>query len=240
MKLAAVFSIITTLFLTVLVLPASASLVSVTNQGEVVWKVLGANDSVTLTDVKKADVEVKKIADSSSPDSSISLKKDSDKMLLAVNGKETMDVTSWGSDVVELEERGDTKKISISVSDGSFIIDQEGVRARTDAGIRIDPKESGLSIATSKGSSYLSILPLDAVETVLRSKFATSVDKSGLEIKEDSDGNLAYNIAGERNLKILNVIDINVPVNTHISTTTGEVLKVDQPKWLSIFGFLFS
>ena len=161
-------------------------------------------------------------------------------MVLAVGSKEALDVTTWDSNVVELEERPDTKKISISVKDGSFVIEQGGVSASTDYPISIDPKESGLSVATSSGSSYLSVLPLEAVETALRSKFITTASSDRVKIEEDDPGKLAYGISGEREIKLLSVIDLKVPVTTYVSTTTGEILNIDQPKWLSIFGFLFA
>ena len=219
--------------------PAAASLVTVKGGGEVVFNVLADQDAIALDVKSTSELDVNSVAGDSKGDDSILVKKEGEKIVLNVGDSKMMDVTTWGEDLIEIEERGETKKMNISLDGGNFVLTQSQISATTEFPINVDPKENSISVITPSGSTFLSILPAEAVETALRTRFITKLKEGRIRIEEEETGKLAYSISGEKELNIFNLLDFEVPVTTYISTTTGEVLKVDQPKWLSVAGFLF-
>jgi hypothetical protein len=216
----------------------TASLLTVTPTGEVVWNVLSLEDFTVLTP-EKSELEVKQVAGSTKGESNIYLKQSGGKIVLNVGNESEMDVTNWEKELIELTERGRTKKINISQKEGKFIIEQDNVIAETSLPISINPKENELSVVTDSGAVFLTVLPQEALETALRTKLVTKFSGENILIAEHDIGVPAYNINGEKELKVFNIFDLKIPVVAYISTTTGEVLRVDQPKWLSIVGYLF-
>jgi hypothetical protein len=219
---------------------ANAAIITVNNKGEVIWNVLSSSDELALSTPKKSDLEVREVQGDKDTDKSILLKKEDQKMVMNVGENKKLDITNVSSDVVELEERGNVKKINISTKDGKFVIEEAGVTALTEYPININPKENELSLVTSSGAIFLSVLPMEAAETALRSRFISKLIDKNIEIKEKDLGVLTYSVKGERVLNLLNIASFNIPVTTLVSTTTGEILLVDQPKWLSVIGFLFT
>lgn len=218
----------------------NASLLAVDKNGEIVWKVLSSEDQLALGVGEKSDLEVKEVAGYQATNQTILLKKENEKIVLDVGETRQLDVTNWNSDLIEIEERGSVKKITVLIKDGKFIINQSDVDAKTEYPVSINPKENILALVTSTGSTSLVVLPLEAAEIALRSKYVSKVTNRELEITEADLGVLTYKVSGEKEIKIFNLASLKIPVTTFISTTTGEILSVDQPKWLSILGFLFT
>lgn len=222
---------------------AQASLIAVKNSGEVVVKVLSSQDEIVLGIPKTEFLEVKEVAETNtSPDSRISLVKKEEKFVLRVEsdtGESSLDVTNWGESVVEIEERGAVKRIQIGVVDGKFSIEQNGVIALTEFPITINPRENELSVTTSSGSIFLSVLPVEAAESALRSRFISKLEKK-IFLAEEEMGVLAYTIKGEKVIDFFRLFDYKIPVTAYVSASTGEILLVDGPEWFKIFGFLFA
>src|SRR4030042_1417021 len=72
--------------------------------------------------------------------------------------------------VLSSEERAEIEKVTIELENDKFLIKQRSVVASTDYEININPKTAGISLKTPTGLKYLSILPRQAAETVLKSK----------------------------------------------------------------------
>lgn len=228
--------LITFLFVT----SASASILVVDKEGEIVWKVLGTQDLASLT-TNKSDIEVKNIKPAGTSDKSILLKKeDGGNISLTVGEENKLDVTNWKEDLLEIEERGEVQKINIAIEDGKFVIEDGEARALTELPINIDAEENKLALVTSSGQVYLSVLPLEALETSLRSKYLSKITEKNLQINEKNLGILTYTVKGEKSIKVFSILNFDIPVTTHVSASTGEIVTVDQPKWLSILGFLFN
>lgn len=207
-----------------------ASLVTVDKTGAVVWKVLG-EESLALSPAQRGNIEV---TNSATGEADLILKKEGDKVFL-----NNLDVTSWGDSLIEVEERGDIQKIFVSSRDGKFVVEQNGVVAMTDLPINIRPQQNEFSVTGSAGSVFLSVLPLEAAESALRSKFISYVDKTNLELAEKETGILVYQITGEKGFDVFNLFEYKVPVKLAVSASTGEILSVEGPEWFKIFGFLF-
>jgi hypothetical protein len=217
---------------------AFAALINIDSKGEVVVNVLSSEDQIALSIPERNELSVKQIAaNTSDSQSSIALTKEGEKVFLTV-GEEELDVTNWEDELVEIEERGDVKSIEISIKEGNFIINQDGISAKTSYPINVEPKENKLSVETSSGETFLGVFPVEAAETALRSKYITRLPDKEIGISEKDIGILAYEVDGEREIEMLKIIDYAVPVTVYVSASTGEIVSVDQPTWLRIFGIL--
>ena len=216
----------------------SASLITIDGEGQVILKVLSSEDQLALSIPERNEIEVREIAtNTKASDSSISLSKKDGKMFLKVGDKE-LDVTTWDEGLIEIEERGDVKKIEIAVEGEDFVVKQGGVSAKTSYPINIEPEENKLSVETASGEIYLSVYPNEAAESALRSKYITRLPDRQIGMTEKETGILTYEVDGEREIDMLKFVDYAVPVTVHISASTGEIVSIDQPTWLRIFGFL--
>jgi len=218
----------------------SAGLVNISKDGMLTWNVLADQDSLALEIQPRSQLEVKESAGGNTSDSSLLLKKEDEKIVLNIGEKKVLDVTNWSDSVVDIEENEDSKNIKIQIVDGKFEIIQSNVSAVTTYPININPKENELSVVTNSGAVFLTILPAEAAETALRSRYLSKIIDRNLEMNDQDSGVLVYKVKGEKNINLFNLVELKVPVTTHVSTTTGEILNVDQPKWLSILGFMFS
>jgi hypothetical protein len=226
--------------------PAKASLLVVDKHGEIIWKVLSSEDSLSLGIPQHEFLEVTKIAaESGTPEKTkISLKKEGEKISLNVgeNGEgKDVDVSHWQDDLIEIEERGETQKVRIAVKDGKLRIIQNGFTAVTDFSINIDPETNEFSVLTPSGADFLSVLPFGAAESVLRAKVISKFsDDPEAELVESEGRELVYAMNGEKVINILNLLEYSIPVKTQVSALTGEIVLIEQPVWLNIFGFLFT
>lgn len=208
---------------------------TVNKDGDLVWKVLSAEDMIALK-VPEREIDVKEVATSDlEKNSLILLERKDEKFYL-----NDLDVTDFEDDLVEIEERGKVKRIVIGVDQGLFTIEQNGVVASTEFPIIIDPKRNELALKTNSGSVFLSVLPIEAAESALRSRFISRLVNNNVNLTEYKLGVLSYSINGEKVLDIFSLFDYRIPVTAHVSASTGEILSIDGPEWFKIFGFLFS
>ncbi len=217
----------------------AASLLTIKNTGEVVLNVLSYQDGLALAVPETDELEVRQEVSDEEGQELVSLNKDGDKFTLSIGEggeRKTFDISSWSEDLVEIEEREDNEKINISLESGKFAIEQGGFIAYTDYPINIDPEENRISLETSSGSVFLAIFPVDAAQTVLRSKLITIAKDAFLSEKDT--GTLTYQINGEKEINLFNITSYSVPVTTQVSASTGEIISVDQPVWLKIYNLL--
>ncbi len=214
--------------------PVFAGLVTIDKNGETIWKVLSSQDEISLG-IKRSSLEVKNVASGVAEDTRIALKREDGKIYL-----NEFDVTDWQEALVEIEERGEAERAVIGVAGEQFTIEQNGILALTDFPIVIDPKENELALVTPSGSIFLSVLPTEAVESALRSRFINRLPEKKIFLKEEGVGTLAYTVIGEKVLDIFGILEYKIPVTARVSASTGEILGVQGPEWFKIFGFLIS
>jgi hypothetical protein len=223
--------------------PAKASLIVIDSKGVVIWKVLASE--ATLGVPKASEITVKALAAGTSGASSlVSLLRQGDRVTLNVkdgNEEKSLDVTAVGGEIIEIEQRPQTRRVKIGILGDRFLIEEEGTLALTDYPIKIDPQRAELSVVTATGHRILPFLPKEAFEVAVRSK-VLSKEKSGetMQLIEGAAGELAYEIPGEKTINLLNIINLQIPVRASVSALTGEILSVEQPTWLRILGFMFS
>jgi hypothetical protein len=208
--------------------------------GVVVWNVLSEESNI-LKPPELSYLSVKEIGDSQlGQNARVSLKKDGDKISLVVSsesGDKQLDVSDWKDDVVEIEERPEVQMLKIGVRQSKFTLEQGSFVAVTDFPVSVDSKTAKISVLTSSGDRYLSILPSQAAESVLRAKIVSNV--SNLEITEDGQ-ELQYLVSGNKVLNFFNVFEYSIPIKSHVSASTGEILGLEAPKWYRFVGFLFT
>lgn len=220
------------------VIPVNASIVTVGKTGDVTVNVLSAENE----DVNPSQAESVKVSSSSvemgEADMPISLFRQDNKYLLNItgkNGEKSFDVTNYQDKILEIEERPSVKKLSISLSGNQFVIEQSGIKAKTFYQINVEPQKSRITILTPTGYKFLTMLPRDAVDILLKSKSITSLGNDRtINISESTDGNLYYYINGIKQVGIKSVYMYDAPVSAKISAVNGEILEVDQPIWLKI------
>jgi hypothetical protein len=220
-----------------------ASILKVERGGNIVWKVLSDEDSSTLEIPKRSSLEVKEVGkETPTPDAQILLKKSDQKISLVVTSQgstKDLDVTNWKDDLVEIEERPGVQTVRIGLAGGKFSLEQNGITALTDYPINIDSKTSELSLTTSSGNRFISILPYQAVESVLRSRIVNKIEPGSLEILEEAQ-ELQYKIFGGKVLNFFDIYKYSIPIRMNVSATTGEILFIEAPSWYKIFGSIFS
>ncbi|MFC1710337.1 hypothetical protein ACFL0F_01580 [Patescibacteria group bacterium] len=216
-----------------------ASLLTINGEGEVIVKVLSSEDSIALGYPETSELEVKQVANSGSEENSqVTLTKKDGIISLQVGSEKSLDVTNWKDDLVEIEERPNTKRIKVGLMGDDFTIAQEGIVASTGFPVNIDPYENQLSLTTQTGKKYLKVLPFDAAQSVLRTRLVNNITSKPFTIVEEEKG-LSYVIDGNKVINIVGVYDFEIPITARVSALTGEVIAIDEPSWLKPLSFLF-
>lgn len=220
-----------------------AGLVDISPQGNVTWNVLAVEDDSLLTD-PRSELEIKEIAQNTSQtnNATVVLNKADGGVNLSVvsdTGRKNVVLENWNDSIVEIEERPEVQKVTIGLEDGRFRITQNDVTAVTDLPITIDSGTAKITITTDTGDQIIGVLPYQALQSVVRMRIINKTNSDNTVALEEKAGRLVYKITGEKVVNILNVLDYNVPVSTHVSAFSGEVISVDQPVWLRLVGFMF-
>lgn len=211
--------------------PAEAGLIKIAKDGEIVWNVLSAEDSIALQIPKPSILSIKSVVESGDGGDDVILSREGDKINLKVGIGRELDVTNWSGDLLEVEERPDIKKLKISSKEGQFYIEQEGVTAGTSLPIKIDPKTSRFAVTTQTGDKYLAVLPYEAVQSSLRSRVLSEASGELIGIGEEGR-DLSYSISGLKKINLFDIYTLQVKVTAKVSASTGEILKTDEPVWL--------
>jgi hypothetical protein len=222
----------------------SASVLVVKKDGTISWNVLASEDALGAGVSNMNSLELKKIAQAGveNSEAKVSLSKDGDKVELNVTGASggrSMDVTRIDGDLIEIEERPASRQIKIGIVGDKFGISEGDLTAVTNFPISVDPKNAALSVATETGERYLVVLPKDAEGALIKAKTVTKVS-GDLTIDESGAGELSYGVSGQKTINVFNLLTLEIPVKATVSATTGEILFVDEPAWLKVFGFAFS
>lgn len=221
---------------------AEASLLTLESGGKLRVNVLSAEDDIALSTPEKSDLKIDRVTDGKIGDASI-VKLNSSKgqinlEVFGSSGFNTLNVTNFKENVIEIEERPAVQKLEISIFNGKFRVKNRGVSALTSYPITVDSKTAQVSIKTDTGDRNLEIFPYEAVQSALRTKFITHAN-GGVEIIVEGD-DLQYKITGERRFNLFDLYNYSVPISSYISGVTGEVIKIDAPGWLKIINVIFT
>lgn len=221
---------------------ASAQILTVTPEGEIVFNVLSEESDTAIEIPRHSYIEVKRVGEEGvSEDSSVFLSKSGGKISLVVSsGNETreLNVSSQNQALVEVEERPEIQKVLIGVLDDKFFLQQKGISAVTDYSVNVDAASANLSVLTPTGERFLSVLPKDAVDSALKTKIVSTISSNQVEIQE-KEGEVQYKIDGTKVFDLFGFYAYKIPVTAFVSASTGEVLGIDSPTWFKYVGFLF-
>jgi hypothetical protein len=219
----------------------SAAMVGVSMNGDVTFNVL-AYESEGMTE----SVEIKRLVEGKIPiGERINLSSNDEgraRLLVSSNGKSyEADVTDFSGDIVEVVENVAPKTVRVTHSEGEFLIQQSGYTARTQYPINIDASSKEFSVRTEHGSTFLAVMPYDAVTDLFRAGILSDIG-DGVEVilGIGEHGDLAYVAQGVRAIKLFKLIELSVPVTASVSATTGELSVIEQPIWLSVFGYFLT
>lgn len=204
---------------------ALAAFVTINSTGVPIWHVLGTETQIHVKSV---------VQETSSNKTQIALSNENGKVSL--NG---MDVSNFKGDLVEIEARGDTNDVKIGQENGQFTLSENGVTANTNFPIIIDPGKNELTLSTPSGKRLISIWPFEATQILTRAKMVDKIRENKIILEESSNGELQYEVNGEKDVNLFNLASIKADVKSTVSATTGEVLNLDEPQWLKILGFMF-
>jgi len=220
-----------------------ASILTIDKNGEIIMNVLSEEDSVFLELPDKENMEVKKAAgDLVNGETKVSIHKEDGKLTLNINDELTekkLDITDYKENIVEIDQRPNVDRIIISVDGENIAIRQKGVTAKTKFEVDIDPVNAGLTLKTPSGLRFLSVLPRDAVESLLKAGLIDQVTKENAVDIEETDAQLVYSIKGERLFNVFNLFDYPLSVHAKVSALTGKITSIEEPNWLKYLSFLF-
>ena len=168
----------------------------------------------------------------------IEIFRDGETFKLALNDS-NLDITQYQDNLIEIEETPEKERVKISLVDGKFKIEQEGIAVLTSFPIEIDPSVRQISVKTETGKKYLAILPKEASAILLRSKLVDKVD-ANWNLLEEQDGVLVYKLKGNKTVNIFNISKYSSDIETQVSAADGAVIGSNEPVWLKILSFFLS
>lgn len=211
----------------------------------------------------KFEVEITNRGKGKATGQEIRIKTEEGKVKLRVgteSGATEMDVSELKEDIVRIKERVENQELRIRAKKGRLEIRQRGVGALTNFPLSISEETNELTVTTPSGVRVIKVLPQTAVQNILQSNIMDKVSSASAlpeaekttedaEFEEEVEQEVelveekkevAFKIKGEKNVRLLNFIPLEVPVTALVSAQTGETLQIERPWFLNFFGFLFS
>ena len=216
---------------------AHASYVTVSPEGKLVVKVLADQ-----TEKGGSSLAVTKLAENTVTNKmpAVTLTKNNDSVQMVVtnsDGTKELTVPEKTDTLVEIEERPETQKISIGLQNDQFFVRQKNYVALTHFPLTVDAQSAHLVAKGESGDTLLTILPMEAAESTLRSGILTKVTDNTMELIDEDHG-LQYKITGEKVFSFLHIYDYTVPVEAYVSVTDGSILRIDSSTWYRFMNFL--
>lgn len=222
-----------------------ASLITVSEQRNVQINVLSSEDAIALEIPERDFLEVKQVEGNfAAGNSKITLNRSGGEVRLRVDtgtSEREFDVTNVKDDIIEIEERLRPKTIRIGVDGEQFSIEQNNYTATTTFPINVDPESAELSVSTPSGRRFISVLPQEVIGNLVKAQVINILPQEGkFTLTEDERGELLYIVNGSKVINVFNVLDYPVDVEAHVSASTGEIVKVNQPPWVKVVDFLLA
>lgn len=161
-------------------------------------------------------------------------------------------VSTADAEIKRLEKDLETKDISISSEDGELEVSHNGVRARTDFPLSIDPITNQLVITTPQGQKIVAVLPDDAIKNMLAGGYLTTIASNSADIQGASgsgvisgsyllslhNGTVVYEVQGEKTQKFLGLFTVTTPKTVLVSAQNGQAVEQSQSWLATLISFL--
>lgn len=146
-----------------------------------------------------------------------------------------------GEPLLEIKSDELSEKVVINKLENGFEIEDRGVVALTTLPITLKSKTREVLVETEKGQLILNTLPADALSLLVRANVINTIPTDAkIELRENEAGGVDYIVLGEKGVSFLNKAHFKANVSAVVSGTDGTVTSIIQPKWLTLFQFLFS
>lgn len=140
--------------------------------------------------------------------------------------------------VDQIVAQGSDKKTIFTIkpnSSGQVTITQGNNNASTPLPLTIDTQSKSVSTQINNNSVKIQVLPNDVVKTVTDKGYINQNISPSETISLNQQGSDAvYQISGNREAKIFNLIDFRSPVTVVVSAQTGRTVNVSQPFIFSV------
>ncbi len=155
---------------------------------------------------------------------------------------ESIDIPEDASDELEdsLEAELEEEGIEVDSSSDQPSIMKNGVRARSEFPIAINPVTKVLTVTTPNGEKEVAVLPDEAMRQLKESgvldEFEAPKDGTASEETElvTRNNKMAYKIKGKKRHRMLGFIPVNTNVTSYVSAETGEPLDKEQSLLTSV------
>lgn len=207
------------------------------------WNVLGLEDSA-LADAPEALLVTRTPnGEAFEKDAYLALERESNSVSLTVvsdGEQKKADISSYKEEIITLEAQKKPQEIHILNAGDKFRIVQNGVSVETQFPIYIDTKDRKVSVSTDTGRQYILVMPAEVVTSAVRANVITKLnDNSIMTLKQGGEGEVLYQLEGQKILSLFNLMELPVDVSALVSASTGKIEEVNQPVWLQLLGFLF-
>lgn len=170
-----------------------------------------------------------------------------DKVVLKIVDETGEEKTVEGKDVEVLKEavkeHFSDKELDLKPTKNNKVaIKQKKVAAVTEFPVSVNVETKELIVTTPAGQKIVTVLPEQAIDTLLATGKVSTVDtspddsetkeqldvKSGVIKLEVKDDNIVYKITGKKHKKIFGVLPISTPITTFVSVETGKTVATEQ------------
>ncbi len=237
---------ISTFVLTISLLSVSVSSVQaeslfvVLKNGTVQRNVLGDNTDISAT-VQKVSQNIASAALEGVKEIAIAeIENKTNIKIITDTSTQDQTIPTAMTQLLEIEGDRSSDKVTVTKLSDGYGISQKGITAKTSFTVTIKPQEQEIYVNSGEVQKKLTVLPSEAVKKVVSIGAINILPKDGIISLESDGNNLNYLVKGERVVQIFQIAKLVVPVSTSVSATTGEVTVTDQPRWLSLFGFVLS
>ncbi len=155
-------------------------------------------------------------------------------------------VSTADAEVKRLEKSLQDKEIAVSSTDGVMEVEHNGIRARTNFPLSVDPTTNQLVVTTPAGKKTVAVLPDDAIKNMLANGFLTTIASGSANTSGATssaavagafqmavhNGTIVYEIQGEKMQKLLGLFPVTTPRTVLVSAQTGQAVAQNQ-SWLS-------
>lgn len=213
--------------------PAHAALITKNIEGEITSNVLGVSTQEGFQYITNS---INNLI------SKISLNVKDDTLVLSFEDQQIekeINIEEFEGDLVEIQKHVESSRVILASNDGIFYIKQRGIMAQTSFNIILNSNTDELLAETQSGERVIKVLPYEAVAPLVKTNILSEISPSGkIELIELEEGELVYEIKGERKHSIFSFFNMPAEVLVTVSATTGKVLAVDTPSWSRILSFL--
>ncbi|HAV15197.1 MAG TPA: hypothetical protein DCX25_02615 [Candidatus Pacebacteria bacterium] len=163
-------------------------------------------------------------------------------LLLKTEDKKGNEKEASEQEKEETEGLFEQEDIEVASKEGEIEFEHKGVRTRTNFPLSIDPTTNGLVVTTPAGQKTVTTLPDVAVQNMLSQGVLTTIVSESVQTSpvqlETFEGELAYRIEGEKEIRVLGFIPVMVQTTAYVSPDDGQIVAQRRSLLSNILNFI--